>query len=257
MSEDLDLNGDASASADDEIISIADLMSGLMVVFLFIAVVFLRPLVEARQAAEQGRERLENAQQRVRDIVVVFRDAEERLADRLEAEFRDDLRRWAAEFDRPNLTIRFRAPEVLFSQGERQIPQGFRQILADFLPRYTRVLWENRQEIEEIRIEGHTSSEWRGVSSPSDAFFRNMALSQDRTRAVLEFWLGLPGAAERGDWLRTTVTANGLASSRPWFRADGAEDPDRSRRVEFRAATRARERVLQVLDEVKRSEAAQ
>lgn len=254
MSDEVDFDADGAPSAEDEIISIADLMSGLMVVFLFIAVVFLRPLIEAREVAEQGRERLESAQQRVRDIVVVFREAEERLADRLEAEFRDDLRRWAAEFDRPTLTIRFRAPEVLFSQGERQIPARFRETLADFLPRYARVLWEHRDEIEEVRIEGHTSSEWRGASSPSDAFFRNMALSQDRTRAVLEFWLGLPGTVERGDWLRRTVTANGLASSRPWYRPDGMEDSDRSRRVEFRAATRARERVLQVLDEVKRSE---
>lgn len=257
MSEESPLLLTHGQAEDDEIISIADLMSGLMVVFLFIAVVFLRPLIEARDVAQENereaqldRQRLEVAQQRVRDIVVVFREAEERLAAHLEREFRDDLRRWSAEFDQPTLTIRFRAPEVLFPRGERQVPPAFRQILSDFLPRYTRALWQYRDDIEEVRVEGHTSSEWTAVSTPAEAFFQNMALSQDRTRAVLTFWLTLPETGERLDWLRRTVTANGLSSSRLWRRPDGTEDPDRSRRVEFRIATRARERVLQVLQEV-------
>lgn len=136
---------------EDEALSIADLMSGLMVVFMFIAIVFLYPLIKAKEDAESERAR-------VRDIVVAFRDVEDRLAAMLEQEFRDDMRRWNAEFDRPTLTIRFRAPEVLFAAGERQLTPVFRRLLSDFLPRYTAILWEFQQDIEEIRIEGHTSS---------------------------------------------------------------------------------------------------
>lgn len=231
---------------EDEALSIADLMSGLMVVFMFIAIVFLYPLIKAKEDAESERAR-------VRDIVVAFRDVEDRLAAMLEQEFRDDMRRWNAEFDRPTLTIRFRAPEVLFAAGERQLTPVFRRLLSDFLPRYTAILWEFQQDIEEIRIEGHTSSEWSALVTISEAFFRNMALSQDRTRSVLEFWLAQPIETDRQAWLKTTVTANGLSSSRLWLRPDGAEDRELSRRVEFRVATRARERVLRVIGEIEAS----
>lgn len=240
---------------DETGLTVADLMSGLMVLFLFIAVVFLNPLLEAREEAEATARRVETEQARVRQIVVAFREAEASLLDALEEEFRHDWRRWNAELDRPLLTIRFRAPDVLFAAGAAELSPEFRRILADFLPRYTAILWRFREHIEEVRIEGHTSSEWAGAANATEAFFRNMALSQERTRSVLDFWLRLPVEPERREWLTRTVTANGLSSSRLWRRADGAEDRDRSRRVEFRIATRARERVLTVLEEMERAEA--
>lgn len=217
-----------------------------MVVFMFIAIVFLYPLIKAKEDAESDRAR-------VRDIVVAFRDVEDRLAAMLEQEFREDMLRWNAEFDRQTLTIRFRAPEVLFAAGERQLTPVFRRLLSDFLPRYTAILRQFQRDIEEIRIEGHTSSEWSDTVTAVDAFFRNMALSQDRTRSVLEFWLAQSIDTEGQAWLKTTVTANGLSSSRLWLRPDGTEDRERSRRVEFRVATRARERVLRVIGEVEAS----
>ncbi|WP_114374021.1 OmpA/MotB family protein [Elioraea thermophila] len=240
---------------DESGLTIADLMSGLMVLFLFIAVVFLNPLLEAREEAEATAKRVETEQARVRQIVVAFREAEDALLDALEEEFRHDWRRWNAELDRPILTIRFRAPDVLFAAGAAELSPEFRRILADFLPRYTAILWRYRDHIEEVRIEGHTSSEWAGATSATEAFFRNMALSQERTRSVLDFWLRQALEPDRREWLTRTVTANGLSSSRLWRRADGAEDRDRSRRVEFRIATRARERVLTVLEEMERAEA--
>lgn len=256
--EGADFLGSGRRPEEDEWISVSDLMSGLMVIFLFIAISYLRPAVEERNRAESAlvevaeeRDKADFARSKVRQIVVAFQEAEERLAARLDEAFRDDLPRWGAEFDRSALTIRFRAPDVLFEIGQARLRPMFRDVLNDFLPRYAAVLSEFRDGVEEIRIEGHTSAEWTGSSSPAEAYARNMALSQERTRTVLEHWLALPGAPERTEWLRRTATANGLASSRPIRRADGSEDRERSRRVEFRVATRARERVLRVLEEVR------
>ncbi len=239
---------------DESGLAIGDLMSGLMVLFLFIAIVFLNPLLEAREEALATAKRIETEQARVRQIVVAFREAEDALLDGLEQEFRNDWRRWNAELDRPLLTVRFRAPDVLFAAGAAELSPEFRRILADFLPRYTAILWRYREHIEEIRIEGHTSSEWTGAANATEAFFRNMALSQERTRSVLEFWFKQALEPDRREWLTRTVTANGLSSSRLVRRADGTEDRDRSRRVEFRIATRARARVLTVLEEMERAE---
>jgi outer membrane protein OmpA-like peptidoglycan-associated protein len=235
----------ASTEDGDHWLSVADLMSGLMVIFLFIAISYLLPLAERNKDLQQ-------AQQRVREIVVAFTEDEARLADELEGALGSDLPRWGAEIDRPRLVIRFRAPELLFERGQVRLRAEFRRVLDEFLPRYLAVLHRNRDAIEEVRIEGHTSSEWTGATNATDAFFRNMELSQGRTRAVLELVLTTPSLERFQEWARSSVTANGLASARPVRMEDtGAEDADRSRRVEFRIVTRARERVLRVLEEVR------
>jgi hypothetical protein len=61
----------------------------------------------------------------------------------------------------------------------------FARILDDFFPRYARILASQkyRESIEEIRVEGHTSTIWAVISSADVAYFRNMELSQGRTEA--------------------------------------------------------------------------
>ena len=49
-------------------------------------------------------------------------------------------------------------------------------------------------------------------------------------------------------WGRQCITANGLSSSRPRESSDGAEDPDASRRVEFRVLMKAKEQLLQIVE---------
>jgi outer membrane protein OmpA-like peptidoglycan-associated protein len=82
-----------------------------------------------------------------------------------------------------------------------------------------------------------------------DAYFLNMALSQARTRTVLDF--GLTRTAippDMRDWARSLITANGLSSSRLRLRPDGTEDREASRRVEFRVVMKLRENVMKVVD---------
>jgi outer membrane protein OmpA-like peptidoglycan-associated protein len=241
--------------ADDgeQWISVSDLMSGLMIIFLFVAITYLQPLATKAVELERSNTGLATAQERIREIVVAFNEDEARLAAELERDLARDLPRWGAELDRPTLTIRFRSPDLLFGLGDARLTPAFRRVLDEFLPRYLAILSANRESIEEVRIEGHTSSEWRGAANPTDAFFRNMDLSQQRTRAVLEVILTSGDLAPFRDWARSTMTANGMASARPVMRAGSAnvEDPDRSRRVEFRVVTRARERVMRVLEEVR------
>ena len=64
-----------------------------------------------------------------------------------------------------------------------------------------------------------------------------MELSQNRTRAVLQYCLNMmsPGDME---WAKALITANGLSSSHLIIK-DGEEDKELSRRVEFRVRTNA------------------
>lgn len=216
--------------------SVSDLMAGLMVIFLFIAIAYIRPVAEKNE--------------QITEIAQTFMQNESEIYDALFDEFSDDLVAWDAELDRESLTVRFRSPEVLFGRSEARLSPQFETIIEDFFPRYLKVLDPYKTSIEEIRIEGHTSSEWTTSSSAIDAYIGNMGLSQERTREVLLKCLGLEETQRQMAWVRPLLTANGLSSSRLIYDADGQEDPVRSRRVEFRVRTIARTEIIRILEQV-------
>ena len=226
--------GASSREEDSEWLSVADLMAGLMIIFLFIAIGFIRPITE---------QNLE-----IKEIARTWQENETAIYEALWEEFSDDLPRWNAEISKDTLLIRFKAPEVLFDRGQATIRPLFAAILRDFFPRYVRVLQPFKAVIEEVRIEGHTSSIWNLNTSADEAYFRNMALSQSRTRAVLQNVLNLPEIARERMWLQRLLTANGLSSSRLVLNAKGVEDRERSRRVEFRIRTTARTEIVRILE---------
>ena len=202
---------------------VSDLMAGLMLVFMFVAVIFIRNVVGDTE-----------------DCNRLFRE--------LRAEFQDDFEAWDVEL-REDLTIRFRNPDVLFEEEGSVIREPFRVILRDFFPRYARTLQalEDPDDadtlIQEIRVEGHTSSDYN-ASSPVARYLGNLTLSQERAEEVARFVLELPEAT-RGDgyaeWAMARIAAIGLSSSRLRM-VDDVEDRDQSRRVEFRAIAGACER---------------
>ena len=233
---------------DNEWLSVSDLMSVLMMIFMFIAIVYLRPLIQQRAQAEEARAELALTQAQVRQIVTTFQESEQQIYEALRLEFADDLDVWGAEILRENLMVRFNSPEVLFEQNSSELRPIFRGILADFFPRYLEVLSSHRDVIDEVRIEGHTSSEWATGTERTAAFFRNMELSQNRTRSVLEYAVALPAVDDVREWALSNVTANGLSSSKPLVTAEGVELPEASRRVEFSVRTNATDQVREVLE---------
>jgi outer membrane protein OmpA-like peptidoglycan-associated protein len=244
-----DIFGTSSREEDSDWLSVSDLMAGLMVIFLFVAIVFIRPLVEENIVLEEQADQLVQQQERISEIAVEWQETEARIYQALLAEFEQDLPDWNAEIEQETLLVRFNSPEVLFAEGQSSIQARFQDILSDFFPRYVDVLSEFQSSIEEIRIEGHTSSEWTNAS-PEQAYYLNMALSQARTREVLSFALSLPAVSSQRDWVQTLLTANGLSSSRPILDASGSENPERSRRVEFRIRTTVRTEIVRILREV-------
>lgn len=198
-------------------LSTGDLMAGLLFIFILL---LMGALLQVQEKAEQDEE-----------IVRRYDQVKTQLYIDLEEEFKDDLKVWRAEIDSTTLCVRFQEPSMLFDNNMSTLKDNFKAILSDFFPRYIDVLTkpEYRDNIEEIRIEGHTDS--------NGEYFHNMQLSQDRTRAVLQYCMGLLDSSNI-EWSRTLITANGLSSSHPILR-DGIEDKSLSRRVEFRVRTNA------------------
>ena len=216
-------------------VSVSDLMAGLMMVFLLVAIVFMLDMQAERN--------------KIRNVAVLYDHLRTQLYLDLKKEFREDLPNWGAEIN-PDLSVRFNREDLMFHRGETELKTEFALILADFFPRYVRIITSDRyrEDITEIRIEGHTSSIWMGVR-PDRAYIFNMELSQSRTRTTLAYLLALPELDGEIPWIKERLTANGLSSSKPVMTAQGEEDIARSRRVEFRLRTDADARIATILEE--------
>lgn len=219
--------------------SISDLMSGLMLVFLFIAIAYMR--------------NVEDGQKRIKKVAVAYQETQVSLYNSLMDEFKNDLPKWKARIDRDTLSVQFMEPDVLFQTGSSDVTATFKSILDDFFPRYVKIIFSKEYQncIEEIRIEGHTSSEWgNGNVEHEEAYFNNMRLSQDRTRSVLQYCFNLKSTTDEKTKMERYITANGLSSSRPVKDKQGFELKELSRRVEFRTRTNAEQKIVEIVEQI-------
>jgi chemotaxis protein MotB len=224
-------------------ISVSDMMTGLMMVFLFISIVFM--------------EKVDTEKKSIENIALTYKSYQEEMYQSLIKEFDNDLVGWDATI-LPDSTIRFKEPDVLFDEGSKEIKPRFQGILLEFFPRYISVLASNkyRDNIEEVRIEGHTSSNWEGSKTLEDRYLNNALLSQQRSFVILEYCFKLPQTDEQRTWLTKVLRANGLAFARPIVVA-GLEDASQSRRVEFKVKTKADEKIRDILKTLKKSDRAE
>ncbi len=205
-------------------LSIGDLMAALLLIFILLLSATLLNLQERAQSAED------------------YRAIKEDIYKELVKEFKYDLKDWKAEIDPKELTFRFKEPDILFENNKSEVKPKFKEILGSFFPRYIKVLSrsEFKDNIEEIRIEGHTDD----VGN----YYHNMELSQDRTRSVLSYVLeqSLDPSFDK-DWLISHLTANGLSFSKPLYSNQDEKGRSMNRRVEFRIRTNAEKQIDELL----------
>ncbi len=232
---------------DSNWMSFSDIMTGLMVIFMFISISYI---VEVQKKQQE------------RDIIFEeFKATKEQLYAELEKEFKDDFKNWEVLLDK-DLSIKFTNPDVLFISGSSNIRPYFAQILDEFLPRYFIILLQPKysDKIAEVRIEGHTDT----VPAPqfdSDPYIGNVILSQLRSAAVLKYFRDMPYYAQLTETaeqqLQFWITANGLSYGRTLDSnkeltaiSNNPINKELSRRVEFRIVTTSENLVEQVLKEI-------
>lgn len=197
-------------------INIADVMSALMMIFMFIAIAFMYQLQSEKEIYKID------------------------LNKALHKEFDKDLNRWEAEITEDNI-MRFNAP---FESGSSALPHKYNTILYEFFPRYIKVLTlkQFKDEISEIRVEGHTSYGWGEKTSNKDIYINNMNLSQKRASNVLSYCYLLKDKIiiDNIKWIQTNLRANGMAFSNLLYKdkEEKIQDKEKSRRVEFKVVTR-------------------
>jgi outer membrane protein OmpA-like peptidoglycan-associated protein len=191
---------------------------------------------------------IEEEKRKIQNIALAYEDSKLALNRALHVEFKDDLERWDAEI-LPNNTIRFKSPDTLFYSGESKLQQRFQDILNDFFPRYVGIVTDSkfRAEIDEVRIEGHTSTIWGGADNRNERYIKNAKLSQDRAFQVLNYCVELNTIYDEIDWLIGKLRANGLSFAKPILE-NGIENKQLSRRVEFRVITKTEEKIYDILE---------
>lgn len=230
-----------TAKQEDFWISLSDLMTSLMMIFLLISIIYMI---------------------KVQDMVkipTIYKETLQGLGQALQKEFKNDLSKWRATIDK-DLTVRFQEPNIMFTTSSAGLKPEFKAILDDFFPRYLKIMTDPKYSanIEEIRIEGHTSTVWLTGTSEAVAYFKNMELSQARTRSTLEYLMGMPFVSTSPStfaWLKAHVRAIGFSSGSPVDRAgkmisspEQIEDAALSQRVEFRVRTTVEKRVAEIVD---------
>lgn len=213
----------SSESNEESWMSVSDLMAGLMIVFLFVAITFVK-------AVGQEQEMLETK---------ICQDIKKALE---EVSWREHV-----EICGDQIVVKFKDPDTLFNLGKSDLKPRFKEILTEFFPLYMGVIIRYRSEIDELRIEGHTDDIGpRGTAL--DKYFYNIGLSQERTRSVMQFLFGTPVASKNEKWLIRHMTANGLSSSNPVFNPDNTLNRPSSRRVEFRLRLKTPKRLREIAE---------
>lgn len=210
--------------------SVSDLMTGLMIIFLFIAIAYISK-VQSNQS-----------------VLTDYVETRSQLHEKLVNEFQGDTLKWQMAIGK-DLSMKFNNPTVLFSTGSYELTPGFKAILDDFLPRYFDILLNDslRTKIKEVRIEGHTDD----VPFPSldlDPYIANVILSQQRALSVLRYFRKMKAfedyAPQEKRLLEFWLTSNGLSFGKSldvngkYTLVSGKEiNRKMSRRVEFRIVT--------------------
>ena len=220
-------------SEESHWLSVSDLMAGLMMVFLFISVALMRDAFLERD--------------QIKEIAVAYQENQVAIYNSLMSEFEKDLDKRQADIDGETLSFVFKSPDVLFDRGEALIKPKFKVILDDFFPRYMSVLRGYLDSINEVRIEGHTSSVWNQWTNDSEAYFKNMELSQGRTRSVLNYVYNLKNIESERQWIKRNIAAVGFSSAKLIIDKTGKEDRSRSRRVTFRVITNSETQIRKIL----------
>lgn len=240
-----------TTNSESDWISISDIMTGLMVIFLFITVSYM---VEANQRENE-----------IKLMLDEFENTKDSIAIELAKIIDNDLSQWEeyVEFDRENLSIKFVGKDIQFKGNSARIRSKFLEILDDFIPRYMEVVSKPKyaDKIAEIRIEGHANKAINNYDGKN--YMYGVDWSQKRAKAVLNYFIkhesyrALPDAGKGR--LEFWMVANGYGFGRT-LDADGSFTrqtgqgvcEDCSRRVEFRIITKSEQVIADLVTKLKK-----
>lgn len=254
-------------------VSISDIMAGLMVIFMFIAVAYILEAQKTTKVVDEiaktlniskdslqlmlvqvveEHDRLKNRQDSVARILGKYRNRHKEVYHLLRDSLGADLTRWGALLDSTTLTVSFQGRKPKFYPSQATMLPEFKETLDSFIGRYLDLLVNGGywKEIREVRIEGH-------AFKSRESFLTILKGSQDRARVILYRVRSHPVYKELPDTLRRELdfkmTTTGMGHTRMidmdgrFVHHSGEEPcPVCSRRVTFSIITANEEVVMRL-----------
>ena len=149
---------------------------------------------------------------------------------RLNEIFRDEIKRGELVV-KEDLSINFSDEKLYFKVGEYKLTDFQKRFLDSFGKKLFAFLYDNKDKIATLEINGHTSSEW-GDSDFSQSYINNERLSMNRSFATLSYMFKSQDE-NRKKWLSEVLKGSGLSFSKKIVLND-VEDKERSRRASFK-----------------------
>ena len=230
----------SNKSDNNNWLSLADMMTALMVIFMFIAINYIMQVIEHTF---------------VRDDIYT----------KLELELKEEIESEYIHLAKDG-TVRFNIDKgkKLFDTGSATPTWTFKKMLSEILPKYWAVLKSDStyfDYIKEIRIEGHSDIIGYNDVTPEQNYLKNLALSQQRAANVLKYLRRQPLYRDASDEEKARMdflfTSIGFSFSRTinkegkyvYTDSNKVIDNKLSRRVEFRIVTSSDKLAREINDE--------
>ena len=218
-------------------ISYADLMAGLLFVFiLVIGAVIVKhnyitseftkqqksiEILEAKAIKkEAAAEKLKKELTKTKETIFKLTSVKTNVIKKLRLKLGDKI-----EVDPKSGALRI-SGNILFKQGKYELIEESKISLTSILSEYIKVLMDDKEiknNLDQIIVEGHTNSD--------GSYLYNLELSQKRALSVMKFLLNLHPEVKKD--LKVYVTANGRSET-DLIMKDGKEDKFASRRIEIK-----------------------
>jgi outer membrane protein OmpA-like peptidoglycan-associated protein len=214
---------------DENYIAFSDIMTCLMVIFLFISISYIMEVFSSTFVKDE-----------------IYNTINDQMVDELS---RNNIKLGK------DLSLKFfnddrNSRDILFQTGDDKMTPSFKRKVEEVWPAYQSIITRDTflNYISEIRIEGHTDTV-PPKNSQLSSYEYNLALSSMRAQEVLKHIRSLPSYImldeEKKSRLQFLMTANGMSYSRTlndsneisYISKNQTINAEKSRRVEFRIIT--------------------
>lgn len=213
-------------------LSIGDLMSGALIVFILLFVLQLLNVNKKLVEKEELINNLGNLEKKMKtlqsksDSLEKILGVKQTIVTLIIEKFKNENLRIDIDNKTGNIKL---DDKILFNLGSDELKDEGKEFLKSFIPKYVEVFLgdqEIRKYVTQIVIEGHTDD--------IGTYLYNLDLSQRRALNVVKFIYSeeMPDFKWKNE-LKKIITANGRSKILPVLNSNGTINRNKSRRVEF------------------------
>jgi adhesin transport system outer membrane protein len=159
------------------------------------------------------------------------------LVKALEGEFSQEIADGTIVFNQDTMGIRIAIPEAsmpLDNKDNIVMSDAYKAQLDNFIPRYVNVLKSYKDSIEKVNVDGFSSTNFVAAKNDTENFMANLKVSKARANKVLSYIKSIDDSILKSNKdILNKFKAYGRSYANPVLNADGTENIEMSKRVEF------------------------